>query len=212
MTTVRNFPLITGSQNGYAQYNTTIRELSALAFGDIKGSFNSPPGSPVLHDLYIVGSSPSGAWASFPTNSLAYWSSDNIWLNYAATPGLILFSANTRSFVYFDGTIWRNGVGQTLGINTYTVTATDNRQRILITNTIGGAMNFSIDANTFIGTSCDITYFVSGGSSMNVSLTNNGTAGLILVGQTSFTYTAGTTGILNIIKQSNNTTIGVFIR
>ena len=105
MTTVRNFPLITGSQNGYVQYNTVIRELAALSFSWVLGTRNNPLTN-ATHSLYIVGSTPNTEFSGFTPNSLAYRTTDNTWVQYLPNTGLTLYNAELSSFVVYNGTSW----------------------------------------------------------------------------------------------------------
>lgn len=106
MSTIRNLPLINGSQNGYAGYNTMVRELSALTLGHIIGFATNPPGSPQVHDMYVVNTSATGAWSGFTANSIAYYTSDNTWLNFLPNYGLCLFFDSDDSIKYYNGTSW----------------------------------------------------------------------------------------------------------
>ena len=64
---------------------------------------NTPPGSPASGDLYIVGSSPTGAWATHAL-SLAYF--DQTWKFIAPGTGMTLY-VNDESKIYsYSGSAW----------------------------------------------------------------------------------------------------------
>jgi hypothetical protein len=56
--------------------NANLRQLDAsIWFITRVAPLNAPPGSPALGDRYIVGTAPTGAWASY-ANCLAVWTED----------------------------------------------------------------------------------------------------------------------------------------
>lgn len=66
---------------------------------------SSPPSTPTIGDRYIVGTSPSGAWAGH-ANDIAVWKG-TAWTFIAAQPGLSEWIADERAHnVYFDGVDW----------------------------------------------------------------------------------------------------------
>jgi hypothetical protein len=80
----------------------------------INATTNTPPGAPASGDTYIVGSTPTGAWAGH-ANALAYWAIDpqdgvattGIWEFYPATgtppPGWTVYNNATGSYVSWSG-------------------------------------------------------------------------------------------------------------
>lgn len=133
MTTVRNLPLITGSQNGYVQHNQALVEIAALAFNQVKSTLSTPPASPSTHDMYIVGTSPTGAWASYPVNSLAYYNINNAWQVFTPNSGLILYHVADASVKAYNGTAWVNSGGSSGGGLTPTYRSTTYTTNYLIT-------------------------------------------------------------------------------
>ncbi len=65
---------------------------------------NTPPGSPVTNDMYVVGTSPSGAWAGH-ANNLAQWTG-SAWLFTAPDHGITVVSAATGIVSIWNGTAW----------------------------------------------------------------------------------------------------------
>lgn len=83
---------------------------------------NAPPASPQEGDRYIVGPSPSGAWAGYPFNVAAY--ADGAWVFFDPRAGWLAYVVDEGAIVYFTGTSWEiltaaEGVETTglLGIN-----------------------------------------------------------------------------------------------
>lgn len=65
---------------------------------------NTPPASPVTNDMYVVGTSPTGAWAG-QANNLAQWTG-SAWLFTAADHGVSVVSAATGVLSVWNGTAW----------------------------------------------------------------------------------------------------------
>src|SRR5208282_4726210 len=80
----------------------TLIEPNAISVG-----LNAPPGSPSNGDSYILGGSPTGAWAG-QANNLAYWSTDNPlapsgeWEFYVPQNGWIVGSGGT-AYIFNSG-------------------------------------------------------------------------------------------------------------
>lgn len=67
---------LTNSQGQYLNANETFAILDALVGKVVKDKdLNTPPGSPADGDVYIVGPSPTGLWAS-QANKITFWSAD----------------------------------------------------------------------------------------------------------------------------------------
>lgn len=67
MTTTKNLVLthlVEGQQNAATAVNSLANIIDALAQGVAINETNTPPGSPGEGDTYIVGTAPTGAWAS----------------------------------------------------------------------------------------------------------------------------------------------------
>lgn len=72
---------------------------------------NTPPGSPVTNDMYVVGTAPTGAWAG-RANNLAQWGG-TAWLFTAASRGTTVVSAATGELYTWNGTTWVAQIGGT---------------------------------------------------------------------------------------------------
>ncbi|ADH91614.1 conserved hypothetical protein [Ancylobacter novellus DSM 506] len=77
---------------------------------------NTPPGSPVTNDMYVVGTSPTGAWAGH-ANNLAQWTG-SAWLFTAADHGMSVVSVATGDLYVWNGTSWLAYVAPTSFIQT----------------------------------------------------------------------------------------------
>lgn len=79
----------------------------------INATTNTPPGAPVSGDTYIVGSVPTGAWATH-ANQIAYWAIDpqdgvattGIWEFYVPQAGWSAYNQATGSYVTWTGSAW----------------------------------------------------------------------------------------------------------
>jgi hypothetical protein len=88
-----------------------LRAVDVLLQGAVKSkTLTAPPGSPVNGDRYIVGASPTGAWAG-NAKSIAVWTTDNpatpsgLWEFYQPQPGWMVANiADSTVYVYFAGT------------------------------------------------------------------------------------------------------------
>ncbi|MDQ0305354.1 DUF2793 domain-containing protein [Ancylobacter polymorphus] len=92
---------------------TQVRELVAKAavieaarpsYGVVSVGSNTPPGSPVTNDMYVVGTSPTGAWSG-QANNLAQWTG-SAWQFTAPTGGTTAVSEATNGVYIFSGTAW----------------------------------------------------------------------------------------------------------
>lgn len=65
---------------------------------------NTPPGSPITNDMYVVGTAPTGAWAG-RANNLAQWTG-SAWLFTAPDHGITVVSVATGIVSVWNGTAW----------------------------------------------------------------------------------------------------------
>lgn len=100
-----------------------LRTLQALIQPNVKGglnpAINTPPGSPVNGDTYIVGAAPTGLWSG-QANAVAYWAVDaqdgtsitpsiatGAWEFYAPLAGWRVFDNTVTNAAWqFNGTNW----------------------------------------------------------------------------------------------------------
>lgn len=100
---------ITLIETAQAQKEVTVNEalsvLDALMnTGVADKDLNTPPGSPVSGDVYIVASTPTGDWVGH-ANHLAYF--DQIWKFITPNEGLTFWVNDENKHYYFDGASWQ---------------------------------------------------------------------------------------------------------
>ena len=125
-------------------------------------TLNIPPASPSVGDLYIVGSSPSGAWSG-QTGKIAYY--DTIWRFVSPRTGMTLWVADVAQLYSFHGSGWvvsaQNAVlgapllSSVLGTDTIPVIRGGSVYLTTVANftayvpvSTGGNLNFSIAGNS----------------------------------------------------------------
>ena len=75
---------------------------------------NAPPGSPSVGVAYIIGSSPTGAWAG-KVGHLAVCEAGTAWTYYAPSNGWQAYDKSTNSPVRYNGSAWVSGAGAWVG-------------------------------------------------------------------------------------------------
>jgi len=114
---------------------------------------NTPPGSPLAGDSYIVGTSPTGAWAA-QAKALAFYTT--AWNFIAPWEGLTVWANDVNLLYTYDGAAWVLTVNPTsfqnltmLGVNT-SADATNKfavASSAILLNHIGGDMQVKINKN-----------------------------------------------------------------
>jgi hypothetical protein len=99
-------PLIAAAQaQKHVTHNEALRKLDAVVqIGVISVGLNAPPASPAEGDSYIIGATPTGAWAARP-QCVAVWSS-GAWLIYNPVTGWLAWDASTQSIRVFTSGTW----------------------------------------------------------------------------------------------------------
>jgi hypothetical protein len=100
------FPYIAESQNSkYITHNGALDRLDALVQTTvIDRDLTSPPGSPAEGDMYIVGGSPSGAWAGHANHLTEYIGAT--WVFYTPAEGWKTWIADEDLEVVWNGSAW----------------------------------------------------------------------------------------------------------
>lgn len=125
----------------------------------INRTTTAPPGSPVVHDRYIVAATATGAWATHE-NEIATWDVDGAsqW-NFIIPPvGLIVNDLGANEYVEWGGATWAvgtgfpSGGGGLLGINdqsgtTYTLVAGDAFDLVRLNNAAAIALTVPTNAS-----------------------------------------------------------------
>lgn len=114
MTTTNNlkFPIVEASQSQkHVPVNETFVMLDNLVFLELLGIFvNTPPVSPLGGDRYVVGGSPTGAWAGMAFKIAA--SVDGVWRFYDPRPGMLAYNTVTDTLYKVDSSFnWVDAKG-----------------------------------------------------------------------------------------------------
>ncbi len=95
-------------ESAQAQKEVTVNEGFAridavLNSGVVTRGENTPPATPASGDVYIVGPSPTGAWAG-KSGKIAYH--DHIWRFISPNEGLLMWVNDENAHYVFNGTAW----------------------------------------------------------------------------------------------------------
>jgi hypothetical protein len=89
-------------------HNEALARIDALLQASVEAvALDDPPATPTTGQCWIVGASPSGAWAG-QALALAAWS-DGGWRFVAPRTGMTAWSIADDVLARFDGTTWRLG-------------------------------------------------------------------------------------------------------
>src|SRR5262245_61369470 len=99
-------PYILAAQSQkHITHNEALRALDAIVQLSVADKdLSAPPGSPAEGVRYIVGSSPTGAWAGHGTEIAAY--QDAAWAFYAPLEGWLAWVADEDTLYVFNGASW----------------------------------------------------------------------------------------------------------
>lgn len=84
-------------------------DSSTISSYDVLNSQNAPPGSPAIGDTYLVGNSPSGAWAGH-SKDIAEWNG-SAWVFTDGVQGDFLYNATTALTYIFRSGNWVQTTG-----------------------------------------------------------------------------------------------------
>ncbi len=147
--------IVTSQAQKEVTHNASLDILDALLQAAmVSVSVNTPPGSPVAGDCYIVGTSPTGAWASH-AKALAYYTTG--WNFIAPWEGLTVWAKDANALYTYDGTNWGVSVAtptslqnlSMLGVNT-TADSTNKlavASEAILFNHIGGDLQIKLNKN-----------------------------------------------------------------
>lgn len=147
--------IVTSQAQKEVTHNASLDILDALLQAAmVSVSVNTPPGSPVAGDCYIVGASPTGAWTG-KAKALAYYTTG--WNFITPWEGLTVWAKDANALYTYDGTNW--GVSVTtptslqnlsmLGVNT-TADSTNKlavASEAILFNHIGGDLQIKLNKN-----------------------------------------------------------------
>jgi Protein of unknown function (DUF2793) len=90
-------------------HNEALQTLDLLVAAAVEdGPLNTPPASPVIGACYIVGSSPTDAWAGNPQALAGYTSGG--WRFVPPFEGIGVYLKSTTDFANFRGGTWELGL------------------------------------------------------------------------------------------------------
>jgi len=113
--------ILPGQAQKHITHNEAIAALDTLTqLAVLDRDLNAPPGSPDVNMRYIVGPSPTGAWAG-KSNQIAAWDGA-AWLFHVAEPGWLAFVLDENGLLAWSGSAWEptlglGGQAPMLGIN-----------------------------------------------------------------------------------------------
>lgn len=81
-----------------------IEDAASISISSVLGQQNSPPGSPANYDAYIVGTSPTGAWAAQATNLAVY--TRRGWIFGEPETGMTVLNEATGANLQFVAGVW----------------------------------------------------------------------------------------------------------
>jgi Protein of unknown function (DUF2793) len=124
--------------------------IQGLDFQDpiINETTNTPPASPNVGDRYIVGPTPTGAWAN-NTLQIAQWNGTT-WIFTIPLDGYVCLNLSTNRLRLYTGTVWQ-AFEQTLTHGSLlALTLDDHPQYVLVSGTraMSGSLNMGTNAIT----------------------------------------------------------------
>lgn len=101
-------PLMAAAQaQKHVTHNAALMLIDALTQCVCKGiAINTPPASAAAGDCYVIGPSPTGAFASAPGQFAIY--DGYAWQFAPVAVGNLVFNTTDSQFWFFDGTLWRH--------------------------------------------------------------------------------------------------------
>jgi hypothetical protein len=97
----------TGDPTG--TFSESMRRLDARVGTSVEAVLSTPPGSPVEGQMWLLGTTPTGAWAGHG-NEIAYRTSTG-WYYIEPFEGWTLYNKTTNSLQTYDGAFWTDVTG-----------------------------------------------------------------------------------------------------
>jgi len=153
---------ITLVEQSQAQKEITVNQAftridALMNTGARSRTTNTPPVSPSAGDLYIVGTSPTGAWAG-QSQKIAYY--DQLWKFIAPNEGISWWVNDEDKQYVFDGTNWialiANDLGALEGLAT-TGVAVRSATDTWVTRSIAAGTGISISNGSGVGGNPTVT-------------------------------------------------------
>lgn len=143
MTTTTNLAMSLVQQN-QAQKEVTVNEAltlldAILNRGAVSLGDETPPGSPGNGDVYVLGASPTGDWATHGTDIAWY---QGTWRFIAPNEGMTLWVNDENKYYHWDGSAWDDALD---GISHVGVNATADATNKLSVNSAAILFNHNGD-------------------------------------------------------------------
>jgi hypothetical protein len=135
-------------------YRLVIEEFAPFQRQVLDKDLNDPPGTPAEGDRYIVGASPTGAWAGHGLDIAWYdgaaWQFDN------PEEGWFVYVADENKFYLFNGTAWGEFAGT--GDMLKSVYDTDDDGRVDAAESVNDGTNSATAAEIKAAVDWDLRY------------------------------------------------------
>lgn len=100
--------IIAGQAQKELVHNEALQLLDTLVAGCVEeGPRNDPPAAAAVGECYIVGLSPTGAWAGYAGHIAAFTSAG--WKFVAPRVGMVLRNSATQTHVSYEAAGWETG-------------------------------------------------------------------------------------------------------
>jgi hypothetical protein len=126
-------PYILAAQSQkHVTHNEALRVLDALVqLAVLDKDVSTPPGSPAEGDCYVVGATPTGAWAGHASQVAAF--QDGAWAFHVPSEGWLAWVRDEDTLYAFDGTGWVPNSGGVNPVSLVGVNATaDTTNRLSV--------------------------------------------------------------------------------
>lgn len=180
--------------------NAALSKIDAILNTGAKSRTTAtPPGSPAAGDVYIVASSPTGAWSGY-AGSITYY--DGSWKFITPNEGMALWVNDEDAMYVYDGSSWQSQIIRvytTLSGTAHTLDGSYAGKTILFSN--ASAVTLTLPNNLYAGFQCRIIQYGAG------QVTCSPASGATRRNRSSFTKTAGQYALcaLEVISNSGGT-------
>ena len=156
--------------------NMALMQIDALLNTHaIDKDINTPPGSPVQGDVYIVGGSPTSLWSGH-AKELTYF--DQIWRFVTPNEGMVIWVADEDKLYIFDGADWNASALGALNSLSDVAVASPSHGEVLIYDTLtGGWVNDTVGGGGGASDLSDLTDVVITSAADNEVLAYDTTSG-----------------------------------
>lgn len=177
--------------------NTALTRIDALLNTGAKSRVTAtPPGSPATGDLYIIGPSPTGAWAGQSGNLTFY---DQGWKFITPREGMTLWVNDEDVQYIYDGTVWNSqalSIYTTLTGTAHTLDGSYVNKTILTTN--ASAVTLTLPSTLYLSFQCRVIQYGAG------QVTFSAGSGATRRNRQSHTKTAGLYAVCNLEVVTNS--------